>query len=213
MGSRGDPGRLRPGRSGRRIRCRGREQRQGSRTYRGLPDPGRRLLGLNFAATKFAALSIPPLLLVAFRFCIGGMLRYGILRVLEPRSRLGREDLLPMAALGCLGVVTTQTGFTFSLSLTSAASTGLVFFTAPVGHGHRLLVRPRAPDPQGRGRGRTLHRGGGGGLLRGALGRRFRPRPAPVKPARVREDHVAQGRHPACYPILRFPPTRSAMIG
>ena len=64
--------------------------------------------GLNFAATKFAALSIPPLLLVAFRFCIGGMLRYGILRVLEPRSRLGREDLLPMAALGCLGVVTTQ---------------------------------------------------------------------------------------------------------
>ena len=63
--------------------------------------------GLNFAATKFAALSIPPLLLVAFRFCVGGMLMYGVLRLPEPRSTLGREDVLRMATLGCLGVVTT----------------------------------------------------------------------------------------------------------
>ena len=83
--------------------------------------------GTNFAATKFAALSIPPLLLVAFRFCAGG-----VLRLLEPESRLGRKDLLPMAALGCLGVGTAQTGFTFGLSMTSAASTGLIFSTAPV---------------------------------------------------------------------------------
>ena len=88
--------------------------------------------GTNFAATKFAALSIPPLLLVAFRFCAGGLLMYGGLRLLEPESRLGRKDLLPMAALGCLGVGTAQTGFTFGLSMTSAASTGLIFSTAPV---------------------------------------------------------------------------------
>jgi drug/metabolite transporter (DMT)-like permease len=37
-----------------------------------------------------------------------------------------------MAALGCLGVGTAQTGFTFGLSMTSAASTGLIFSTAPV---------------------------------------------------------------------------------
>ena len=88
--------------------------------------------GLNFAATKFAALSIPPLLLVAFRFSVGGLLMYGALRVLEPGSRLRRGDLWPMAALGCLGVAVTQAGFTFGLSLTSAASTGLIFSTAPV---------------------------------------------------------------------------------
>jgi drug/metabolite transporter (DMT)-like permease len=88
--------------------------------------------GTNFAATKFAALSIPPLLLVAFRFCAGGLLMYGVLRLLEPESRLGRKDLFPMAALGCLGVGTAQTGFTFGLSMTSAASTGLIFSTAPV---------------------------------------------------------------------------------
>ena len=37
-----------------------------------------------------------------------------------------------MAALGCFGVATAQTGFTFGLSLTSAGSTGLIFATAPV---------------------------------------------------------------------------------
>ena len=37
-----------------------------------------------------------------------------------------------MAALGCLGVATAQTGFTFGLSLSSAGSTGLIFATAPV---------------------------------------------------------------------------------
>ena len=88
--------------------------------------------GTNFAATKYAALFIPPLLLVAFRFCVGGLLMYGVLRLLEPHSRLGRKDILPMAALGCLGVATAQTGFTFGVHLTTAASTGLIFSTAPV---------------------------------------------------------------------------------
>src|SRR5215216_132441 len=86
--------------------------------------------GTNFAATKFAALSIPPLLLVALRFCVGGLLMYGVLRLLEPQSRLDRKDLFPMAALGCFGVATAQTGFTFGVSMTSAANTGLIFSTA-----------------------------------------------------------------------------------
>jgi drug/metabolite transporter (DMT)-like permease len=37
-----------------------------------------------------------------------------------------------MAALGCFGIGAAQTAFTFGISLTSAASTGLVFTTAPV---------------------------------------------------------------------------------
>ena len=88
--------------------------------------------GLNFAATKYAADSIPPIMLVALRFSVGGGLIYAVLRVLEPKTRLARGDLLPMAALGCFGVATAQTGFTFGVSLTSAASTGLIFATAPV---------------------------------------------------------------------------------
>ena len=88
--------------------------------------------GLNFAATKYATATIPPLAFVAMRFAVGGLLLLLILRFLEPKSRLRRGDLLPMAALGCLGVATAQTGFTFGVSLTSAGSTGLIFATAPV---------------------------------------------------------------------------------
>ena len=88
--------------------------------------------GLNFAATKYAAATIPPLALVALRFTVGGLLLLLVVSILEPKSRLRRSDLLPMAALGCFGVATAQTGFTFGLSLTSAGSTGLIFATAPV---------------------------------------------------------------------------------
>jgi drug/metabolite transporter (DMT)-like permease len=88
--------------------------------------------GTNYAATKFAALSIPPISVVAVRFLVGGLLMYSALRILEPESKLARKDLLSMAGLGCLGVAIGQTTFTFGVSLTSAANTGFIFATAPV---------------------------------------------------------------------------------
>ena len=88
--------------------------------------------GTNYAATKFAALSIPPISVVAVRFLVGGLLMYAVLRILEPESKLARKDLLSMAGLGCLGVAIGQTTFTFGVSLTTAANTGFIFATAPV---------------------------------------------------------------------------------
>lgn len=88
--------------------------------------------GLNFAATKHAAEVVPPLVFMAIRFAVGGLLLFLVLRAFEPASRLGRRDLLPMAALGCFGVAAAQTGFTYGVSMTSAASTGLIFATGPV---------------------------------------------------------------------------------
>src|SRR5215218_6498035 len=88
--------------------------------------------GTNYAATKFAALSIPPTSVVAVRFLVGGLLMYAALRILEPESKLARKHLLPMAGLGCLGVAIGQTTFTFGVSLTMAANTGFIFATAPV---------------------------------------------------------------------------------
>ena len=88
--------------------------------------------GTNYAATKFAAGSLPALPIVAFRFVVAGLLMYGVLRILEPASKLRREDLLPMAGLGCLGIAIGQTAFTLGLGLTTAANTGLIFATAPV---------------------------------------------------------------------------------
>jgi drug/metabolite transporter (DMT)-like permease len=88
--------------------------------------------GMNFAATKYAADFLPQLFIVAFRFVGGGLLLLLVLRTLEPESRLRRKDILPMIGLGCFGIGAAQTAFTFGISLTSAASTGLVFTTAPV---------------------------------------------------------------------------------
>lgn len=88
--------------------------------------------GLNFAATKYTADFVPQLFIVAFRFIVGGLLLLLILRLLEPESRLRRKDVLPMMGLGLFGIGAAQTGFTYGVSLTSAASTGLVFATAPV---------------------------------------------------------------------------------
>jgi drug/metabolite transporter (DMT)-like permease len=68
--------------------------------------------GLNFAATKYAAEVVPSLLFLALRFAGGGLLLFEVLRAFEPASRLERRALLPMAALGCFGVATTQTGVT-----------------------------------------------------------------------------------------------------
>jgi drug/metabolite transporter (DMT)-like permease len=88
--------------------------------------------GTNYAATKFAAQSIPPVSIVAVRFLVAGLLMYLVLRALEPSSRLARKDLLSMAGLGCLGVAIGQTTFTFGVSMTSATNTGFIFATAPV---------------------------------------------------------------------------------
>lgn len=88
--------------------------------------------GLNFVVTKYAADFLPPLLVVALRFAAGGLLLFGILMILEPQSKLARRDILPMLGLGCFGIGAAQTAFTFGVSMTSAASAGLVFATAPV---------------------------------------------------------------------------------
>jgi drug/metabolite transporter (DMT)-like permease len=88
--------------------------------------------GTNYAATKYAAEFIPPLFIVALRFTMGGILMFCLLRILERGEKLTLKDLLPVAGLGCLGVAVGQTAFTFGVSLTSAANTGLIFATSPV---------------------------------------------------------------------------------
>ena len=55
--------------------------------------------GTNYAAAEF----VPPLLIVAVRFTVGGVLIFCLLRILEPGDKLTTRDLLPVAGLGWLG--------------------------------------------------------------------------------------------------------------
>jgi drug/metabolite transporter (DMT)-like permease len=87
--------------------------------------------GTNYAATKFAALSLPHL----YR---GDPLRPGRdLDVRLPSPPQNRREAHPQGSalhggVGSLGVITAQTCFTFGMSMTTAANTGLIFATAPV---------------------------------------------------------------------------------
>jgi drug/metabolite transporter (DMT)-like permease len=88
--------------------------------------------GTNFVAVKLAVEEIPPLPFAAFRFTLAGLLLWGLLRLLEPESRLRRGDLLPMLGLGVVGITLTQSVFTIGVSLTTASNTALVYTTSPV---------------------------------------------------------------------------------
>jgi drug/metabolite transporter (DMT)-like permease len=88
--------------------------------------------GANYAATKYAAEFMPPLLVVAFRFIVGGVLVFCLLLILKPADRIAPRELLPVAGLGCLYVAIGQGTFTLGIHLTSAANTGLIFATSPV---------------------------------------------------------------------------------
>jgi drug/metabolite transporter (DMT)-like permease len=85
--------------------------------------------GTNFTAVKIVVESVPPILFAATRFTLAGLL---LLLLVDPESRLRREDFFAVLGLGVAGVTITQTVFTLGVSLTTAANTALVYSTAPV---------------------------------------------------------------------------------
>ncbi len=88
--------------------------------------------GTNFVAVKYVVESAPPILFAAARFTLAGLLLWGLLRLLEPHSRLSRKDSLPALGLGVVGVTLTQTFFTVGVGMTTAANTALIYSTSPV---------------------------------------------------------------------------------
>jgi len=88
--------------------------------------------GTNFVAVKLVVEVVPPLLFAAARFTFAGLLLFGLLRLIEPTSRLKRSDFLPVLGLGVVGITITQSVFTIGVSLTTAANTALIYSTAPV---------------------------------------------------------------------------------
>jgi drug/metabolite transporter (DMT)-like permease len=88
--------------------------------------------GGNFVAVKLVVEAVPPLLFAAARFTAVGLLLLVLLRLVEPERRVGRGELLPLVGLGLVGITLNQSAFTIGVSLTTAASTALVYSTAPI---------------------------------------------------------------------------------
>lgn len=89
-------------------------------------------IGLNYVAVKIAVGSIPPLLVGALRFTLGGLLLLGVLRLVEPGYKPGRKGLLTMLGIGLVGGTIFNVALNEGLLLTSASNSALIMATAPV---------------------------------------------------------------------------------
>jgi drug/metabolite transporter (DMT)-like permease len=90
------------------------------------------LIGLNFIAIKVAVESIPPLLVGALRFTVGGLLLLAFVRVMRLRSRPTRRFLLTSLGIGLIGGTLYNVALTEGTSMTSASNAALIMATSPV---------------------------------------------------------------------------------
>ena len=90
------------------------------------------LIGLNFVAIKVAVVSIPPLLVGALRFALGGLLLLAFLQLMRQGSRPTRRLLLTTLGLGLIGGTLYNVALNEGTSMTSASSAALIMATAPV---------------------------------------------------------------------------------
>jgi drug/metabolite transporter (DMT)-like permease len=90
------------------------------------------LIGLNFVAIKVAVESIPPLLVGAIRFTLGGAVLLAFVRLMGLGSRPTRRLLLTTLGIGLIGGTLYNVTLTEGTSMTSASSAALIMATSPV---------------------------------------------------------------------------------
>jgi drug/metabolite transporter (DMT)-like permease len=88
--------------------------------------------GISFVATKTALREIPPITLIFTRFAIGSALLTGILALRRERLMPPVDCLLPLAAMGFVGVFVHQMLQAYGLTMTSAVNTGWLIGLTPI---------------------------------------------------------------------------------
>jgi drug/metabolite transporter (DMT)-like permease len=89
-------------------------------------------LGLNYVAIKVAVVSIPPLLVGALRFTLGGLLLLGVLPFLAPDSKPTQRLLVTTFGIGIFGGTIFNAALNEGMRLTTASNSALIMATAPV---------------------------------------------------------------------------------
>ena len=88
--------------------------------------------GLSFVATKAVVAEISPVTLIFIRTGLGTALLVAILALRRQRAWPPRDALVPLAAMGFVGVALHQLLQAYALTLTSAASTGWLIGVIPL---------------------------------------------------------------------------------
>jgi drug/metabolite transporter (DMT)-like permease len=90
------------------------------------------LIGLNFVAIKVAVESIPPLLVGALRFTLGGAVLLAFVRLMGLGSSPTRRLLLTTLGIGLVGGTLYNITLNEGTSMTSASNSALIMATSPV---------------------------------------------------------------------------------
>jgi len=90
------------------------------------------LIGLNFVAIKVAVETIPPLLVGALRFTLGGMVLLSFVRLMRLGGRPTSRFLLTTLGIGLIGGTLYNVTLNEGTSMTSASNAALISATAPV---------------------------------------------------------------------------------
>ena len=90
------------------------------------------LIGFNFVAIKVAVVSIPPLLVGALRFTLGGLLLLAFLQWMRQGGKPTRRFFLTTLGIGLIGGTLYNIALNEGTSRTSASSAALIMATAPV---------------------------------------------------------------------------------
>lgn len=88
--------------------------------------------GVSFVATKAVVLEISPVALIFTRAGLGTLLLASILALRRHRPLPPRDALLPLAAMGFVGVAFHQLLQAYALTLTSAVNTGWLIGLIPI---------------------------------------------------------------------------------
>lgn len=88
-------------------------------------------LGTNPVAVKVAVSEVPPLLFVAARFTLAGLLLF-VLALLLRLEKPVAKDVLSMAGVGLVGVGMNNIAFTLGVSMTTASDTALIYAAVPI---------------------------------------------------------------------------------
>jgi drug/metabolite transporter (DMT)-like permease len=88
--------------------------------------------GISFVATKAALREVPPVALIFTRFTIGSALLATILASRGERLLPPLDSLLPLAAMGFVGIFVHQMLQAYGLTMTTAANTGWLIGLIPI---------------------------------------------------------------------------------
>jgi drug/metabolite transporter (DMT)-like permease len=86
----------------------------------------------NSIACKYGLMRLSPLALVSFRFVLAGVIALPVVQIAWRGARPNRADLGTFVALGLLGVVINQGGFTVGLAYTTVGHSAMIVATGPI---------------------------------------------------------------------------------